>query len=120
MRSVAASTALVLVACTTLIAQAPSSSSLDTVLDRLDDYLLSYEMQLTSLVADERYDQRHIMPPRTQAYMETTVARRRLDSDVAFMRISRDGAWYGFRDTRQPGKDDKQDHSLQLRVIFIL
>ncbi len=27
---------------------------------------------------------------------------------------------YGFRDTRQPGKDDKQDHSLQLRVIFIL
>jgi hypothetical protein len=82
-----------------VVAQAPLPA-LDTVLDRLNDYLLTYETQLTSLVADEVYDQRHIAPRGTQIGLETTVARRRLDSEVAFMRIARDGEWYGFRDTR--------------------
>ena len=76
-------------------AQAPTA---EDVRDRLDAYLTRYQVELSTLVADERMSQ-HIGP--------TTSANRRgfgersesrlLESEVAFVGLPGDAGWLGFR-----------------------
>jgi hypothetical protein len=91
--------------------------TVDQLLDLLGKYLLEYETQLSSVVADERFDQR-VYYTRYGAEAETRFGepgsdstpgrsmstdrrdRTRLESEVAFIRLP--GAeWLAFRDVRK-------------------
>ena len=65
-------------------------------------YLVEYETQLSSLVADERFDQRVTY---TRTYRSgrpvTGSDQRRLDSEVGFIRLPGGQDWLGFRDVRK-------------------
>jgi hypothetical protein len=85
-------------------AQAPT---VDQLLDRMAAYLKQYEEQLSSVVADERFQQRVVY---TRAYRGglpvTSDERRRLDSEIGFLRLPGGADWLGFRDVRKiNGKD---------------
>jgi hypothetical protein len=72
-------------------AQAPPT--LDQLLDRMGAYLLDYETQLSSVVAEETFEQR--IYGRIINGQAT-----HLESDVAFMRLPGGAEWLGFRDVR--------------------
>lgn len=74
---------------TTAESVAQPAPTLDELLDRMGEYLLEYETQLSSVVAEERFEQR--------------VSRmlRVLESDIAFMRLPGGLEWLGFRDVRK-------------------
>jgi hypothetical protein len=82
-----------------LSAQAPT---VETLLDRMTAYLERYEQQLSSVVADERFSQRVVY---TRAYKNsmpvTDDERRRLDSEIGFIRLPGGADWLGFRDVRK-------------------
>ncbi|MFA5911018.1 MAG: hypothetical protein WC815_19755 [Vicinamibacterales bacterium] len=69
---------------------AQASPDVDAVLERLDAYLDTYESQLSAVVADERLIQE------TEGRFQSK-QRRRLDSDVAFLRLPGNREWLGFR-----------------------
>jgi hypothetical protein len=77
-------------------ARAQDLPLLDLLLERLGDYLTSYEADLSVLVADESYEQVSI---RARAAGKT-IARRKLQSEVAFLRLPGGGEWFGLRDVR--------------------
>jgi hypothetical protein len=74
----------------------------DQLLDRMASYLKQYEEQLSSVVADERFQQRVVY---TRAYKSglpvTDDTRRRLDSEIGFLRLPGGADWLGFRDVRK-------------------
>jgi hypothetical protein len=76
------------------LAAGQSQLTLDQLLGRLDAYLIEYETELSSVVADERFEQsiysRSLSPERVT-----------LESEVAFMRLPGDGEWLGFRDVKK-------------------
>ena len=77
------------------------------LLDRMAAYLEKYELELSSVVADERFQQRVVY---TRAYKGglpvTDDERRRLDSEIGFLRLPGGLDWLGFRDVRKiNGKD---------------
>lgn len=74
--------------------RAQSTASLDQLLDRMGEYLLAYEAQLSSVVADESFEQRIF--GRIEAGKP-----RRPQSEIAFMRLPGNAEWLGFRDVRQ-------------------
>ena len=74
--------------------RAQSTPSLDQLLDRMGAYLIEYESQLSSVVADERFDQRLMGRIATGRWT-------RLESDVAFMRLPGNAEWLGFRDVKR-------------------
>ncbi len=82
--------------------KAQPAVSLEQVLERMSAYLLQYETQLSSVVADERFDQRVVY---TRAYKNgmpvTTDERRRLESEIGFIRLPGGAEWLGFRDVRK-------------------
>lgn len=69
--------------------RAQSAPTLEQLLDRMGEYLLDYETQLSSVVAEERFEQR--------VSRVLTV----LESDIAFMRLPGGLEWLGFRDVRK-------------------
>lgn len=73
------------------LAQPDTSPSLETLLERLSTYLLHYEKAIREIIADEEMSQ----TPRSVSLRAE--ARRRLQSEVAFMRLPGDGAWIGYR-----------------------
>ena len=81
---------------------AQSPGAVQQLLDRMADYLKQYEQQLSSVVADERFEQRVVY---TRAYKNglpvTSDERRRLDSEIGFIRLPGGADWLGFRDVRQ-------------------
>lgn len=80
-------------------APAAQDADLDNVLARLAAYLLAYEKELTSVVAEERYVQaeyRHVTLNRF-----FLLRQRRLQSDIAFLRLPGHSAWFGVRDVRR-------------------
>lgn len=91
---------VLLAALSTLSAQSPA---LDELLDRMGAYLIDYEKQLSSVVADERFEQ--------QASRRTVgadgrpggsaILQRRLESEVAFIRLPGGNEWLSFRDVRK-------------------
>jgi hypothetical protein len=81
---------------------AQPAASLDQILERMGAYLRGYETQLSSIVADERFQQRVVY---TRAYKNgmpvTSDERRRLDSEIGFIRLPGGAEWLGFRDVRK-------------------
>lgn len=71
----------------TLAAWQPDSPG--ALRDRLDAYLLAYEPQLSTLVADEEMTQR--------MQQNRWVTNRRLHSEVAFVALPANAGWLGFR-----------------------
>ena len=59
-------------------------------------YLLDYESQLSSVVAEERLFQRDAAP-RSRHCNAAPDAERRLISEVAFISLPGDAGWLGFR-----------------------
>jgi hypothetical protein len=82
--------------------EARQTASLETMLERLGNYLRDYESQLSSIVADERFDQRVVF---TRAYTgglpKTDDERKRLESEIGFIRLPGGVDWLGFRDVRK-------------------
>jgi hypothetical protein len=76
-----------LLASGSLLAQ--PAPTLEQLLDRMGNYLLEYETQLSSVVAEERFEQRVL---RTMKVLE---------SEIAFMRLPGGLEWLGFRDVRK-------------------
>ena len=83
-------------------ARAQEGAQLDLVLNHLGLYLLAYEADLSTVVASERYEQQEIRPARRTRNpgIQTSelVRSRRLDSDVAFLRLPGGASWLGVRD----------------------
>lgn len=73
---------------------AQSTPALEQLLDRMGAYLIEYETQLSSIVAEERFEQ--------SAYARRQMSQHaRLESEVAFMRLPGGAEWLGFRDVRR-------------------
>jgi hypothetical protein len=73
-------------------------SDVEAVRARLDAYLTRYQIELSTLVADEQMSQ-HVGPP-TEANRRGFGERsesRRLKSEVAFVGLPGDAGWLGFR-----------------------
>lgn len=81
---------------------AQSGPTLEQLLGRLDAYLLEYETQLSSVVADERFDQR-VTYTRTydMGRPVTGTDQRRLESEIGFIRLPGGLDWLGFRDVKR-------------------
>jgi hypothetical protein len=77
-----------------LAAQAPEA---DAIRDRLDKYLLDYEAQLSTLVADERMTQRDGLGRNGNPDTAGPRKDREIISEVAFVALPGDVGWLGFR-----------------------
>ena len=72
---------------------AQSKPSLELLLDRMGAYLIEYETHLSSVVAEERFEQNiYARQGRTGAVLE---------SDVAFIRLPGGAEWLGFREVKR-------------------
>jgi hypothetical protein len=87
-----ASVAIVVAGATSPSAQ--SRPSLQELLDRLGAYLAEYETHLSTVVADEHFEQNVYARGLSREFVT-------LDSEVAFMRLPGDGEWLGFREVRK-------------------
>jgi hypothetical protein len=80
---------------TAIATAATAQPSLDSLLDALSTYLDTYEMELSTVVAEEQLTQEL---SRRVNYIQQ---RRVLISDVTFMRLPGDGPWYGYREVKR-------------------
>jgi hypothetical protein len=71
--------------------------SADAIRDRLDKYLVAYEPQLSSLVADERMTQRDGASRFAVQQTADSTLNREILSEVAFISLPGDTGWLGFR-----------------------
>src|SRR5262245_39284370 len=106
LRQIAALLAIALVA-----RPAAQELTLERAVNRLHEYLETYEVALSEVVADEIYDQRTTRPgPRRPVQMDSTglpipdpapaaidTTARRLQSTISFMRLPGGAAWLGLR-----------------------
>jgi len=76
---------------TTVSISAQSNPNVDQLLDRMGAYLTEYESQLSSVVADERFQQ--------NVYARLPVSTT-LESEVSFIRLPGGAEWLGFRDVK--------------------
>jgi hypothetical protein len=101
---------------------AQDSDDLETLLERLGRYLLVYETELSAVVADEHYVQRefgYIRGRRLTSNNPTDVVReRRLESDVAFLRLPDRSTWFGVRDVKTV--DRKPVASSPVRLVELM
>lgn len=68
-----------------------------TIRDRLDAYLLAYEPQLSTLVAEELMIQRDAPGRDAAVNVAPDTKHRRINSDVAFIGLPGNSGWLGFR-----------------------
>lgn len=89
---------------------AQDTADLDVLLDRLGAYVAAYETELSTVIAEEHYEQ--LVPERLEQAgaslsaqsSATTVRRMRkrvLESDVAFLRLPGNAEWFGVRDVKK-------------------
>jgi hypothetical protein len=105
---------------------------LDLMIERLHAYLASYEEALSTVVADEAYEQRTVRPgPRRPLDIDAhgiavdpgsrpTVVdaeRRRLQSTVSFMRLPGGAAWLGTREVHSIDKKTLANSPTLLAVL---
>jgi hypothetical protein len=105
----------------TASAQDKDAAVLESVLERLSEYLRVYEKQLTAITADERYEQRATMPGYTYvspALRALRMRQRQLDSEMAFVRLPGDAEWAGYRDVRKV--DGKRVEGTGVRLADVL
>jgi hypothetical protein len=81
---------------------AQSEQAPGAVLNQMHRYLSDYESQLSSVIADERFDQKFVSV-RTRNVSLGTMARvkRTIESEVSFLRLPGNNEWLGFRDVRK-------------------
>src|SRR3990170_333218 len=92
-------------------AQAPP---LDEVLRRTGEYLIGYETRLSTIVAEERYEQWIL------SSAGVAIVRRSLVSDFLLVRVAdpSGGGWLGFRDVVR--LDGKPERSGENRLVAAL
>jgi hypothetical protein len=89
-----------LLATTALSAQ--SAQTAGTVLNQMHGYLSGYETELSSIVADERFDQKFVSVRTRNISLGTSArVRRTIESEVSFLRLPGQKEWLGFRDVRK-------------------
>jgi hypothetical protein len=102
--------------------RAQEGDALDALLNRLGNYLLDYEGELSTVIASERYDQRELRLPRRSRITPTTqweVTRQRtLDSDVAFLRLPGGASWLGIRDVLKVDGRAVQEDEVSLQALI--
>lgn len=80
--------------------QAQPAPDVDALVSRLGAYLLEYEQQLSTVIAQERYKQSETQfGPGAVADVagNTRIRTRSLDSEVAFLRLPGNAEWFGVR-----------------------
>ncbi len=93
--------------------------SLEQLLERMGAYLRHYETQLSSIVADERFEQRVVY---TRAYRNgqpvTGDTRQRMDSEIGFIRLPGGVDWLGFRDVLKINGKPLRDHKTPMAELL--
>jgi hypothetical protein len=88
--------------------RAQESADLDVLLDQLGRYLIAYESELSTVIAVEQYDQQEIRTARSVGAVapgpRDFSKARKLESDIAFLRLPGGGTWFGVRDVRRVDK----------------
>ena len=77
---------------------AQPDTKLNAILIRMGEYLVEYESQLSSVVAEESFSQRVDYARTLREFRSVT---RRLESEVGFIRLPGGAEWLGFRDVRK-------------------
>lgn len=80
--------------------QAQPAPDVDTLVSKLGAYLLEYEQQLSTVIAQERYQQSETQfgpGAVVDVAGNTTIRTRTLDSEVAFLRLPGNAEWFGVR-----------------------
>lgn len=90
----------------------------DAVRDRLDTYLLAYEPQLSSLVAEELLIQRDGPSREASVTAAPDTKNRRLISEVAFISLPGGTGWLGFRRAMKLNGKDLPDAGPSLGVLL--
>lgn len=91
-------------------AAVPSTPSLEQLLDQMGAYLVDYESQLSSVVAEERFEQNiYAGRGRTGALLE---------SEVAFIRLPGGAEWLGFRDVKRANWKPVQSGGLSISEVL--
>jgi hypothetical protein len=96
--------AFLLVAAASLPLHAQVSPDVEALVDRLGRYLVDYETQLSTVVAEERYRQSEVQlrPGAPRETGSNTIFRTRaLESEVAFLRLPGNAEWFGVRHVRR-------------------
>ena len=89
----------------------------DILLDRLGQYLIAYETELTTIIADEHYEQAEYRPYAGRSNLE--LQRRRMTvSDVAFLRLPDGSAWFGVRDVQTVDGKPVVANEVKLRELL--
>ena len=101
---------------TALVAIQPDAGA--AIRDRLDKYLLEYEPQLSTLVADERFSQRDA--PSRQAVVSGAPdsVHRTIVSEVAFISLPGNAGWLGFRRVMSVNNKDVKDKGTPLSTLL--
>jgi hypothetical protein len=96
-----------------LLAAFQGSTSLDTLLTRLDQYMRAYEPRLSQVVADEEMTQ--VRPGST---IRDFPYRRHLKSEVAFVQLRDDATWLGYRSVKTADGRSVSDQTDWLRSLL--
>ena len=95
------------------IGLAAQPASVDALLERLDAYLDRYEAELSTLIADEDFRQEEPQLPGNARPLL-----RRLESEVAFLRLPGDGDWIGFRRVKRVNRKPVDDRHETLTALL--
>lgn len=114
MRRIGAMTTLAALLAIPLHPRAQSADTLKDVLKRTAAYMTEYEPQLTSVLAEEHYEQTS-----TDGATGAQTLRRVLDSDFAFLRLPGASAWLGQRDTFRVDGRDIPSTTPRLRELLV-
>jgi hypothetical protein len=100
----------------TVAPTAQEIGDLDLLLDKLGQYLIAYESQLTTVVASESYEQAEYRPlGRTAVQVQR---RRKLQSDVAFLRLPGGSLWFGVREVLRVDGKVVRSNEAQLQALL--
>ena len=90
-----------------------------SVLNRMHAYLRAYESDLSSVVAEERFDQKFVSIRTRKISLGTQArARRTIESDVSFMRLPGGREWLGFRDVRKVDGQALRDSGVRVAQLL--
>ena len=99
-------------------AQSRPALNAEAVRDRLDGYLLAYEPQLSTLVAEELLIQRDGPTREATVHLTPDTKNRRLVSEVAFISLPGGAGWLGFRRAVNLNGKDLPDAGPSLGVLL--
>ena len=98
------------------LAFSAQAADVDAVLGRLDGYLERYEGDLGSLLADEDFRQEIPGLPGNGPFPRPQ--QRRLESEVAFLRLPGDAEWIGFRRVKRVDRKPVDDRHQSLAALL--